>query len=439
MRFTMRGRASAGCTGTLAAITLLVACGDGGPSEGGDTAEACKKDGVICTFMGTGESGLGHDGMPPTEVALYLPQDLSFSPDGQVYVLDWNNHRIRTLVDGKVETVIGTGYLGDATDGPARDVSLNHPTHVAFDDQGRLILSAWHNSKVMRYDPEDDTLVTLCGIGKRDYAGDGGPAVAAILDLPVATAFDREGRLLIMDQANQRIRRVDRDDVITTVVGPNAEFEPAPKGLEPVCTDMPMPGANACKLCLSAEAADPTCAPRKPQGFLGDGGPGTEALMYQPFSQSAPPAGRMEMAADGTLYFCDTGNHRVRALREDGTVETVAGGGPEAFDRDFGGGYSGDGGPALKARMRFPTDVAVGKHGALFIADKDNSCVRKVDGDGEITTVAGICDERGDDGDEGPATDAHLNRPYGIALDGDGNLYIADTHNHRIRVVWGVD
>lgn len=439
MRLAVRGWAGARWAGTLAAIMWLVACGGGGDVGADDSRQACRQDGVICTFMGNGEAGLGHDGMAALDVSLYLPQDLSFAPDGQVYVVDWNNHRIRTLVDGKAETVIGTGYLGDATDGPARDVSLNHPTHVAFDDQGRLILSAWHNSKVMRYDPEDDTLVTLCGTGKRDYAGDGGPATAAILDLPVATAFDREGRLLIMDQANQRIRRVDGDDVITTVVGPNAEFDPAPTGLEPVCGDMPMPGANACKLCLSTEADDPMCAPRKPQGFLGDGGPGTEALMYQPFSQSAPPAGRMEMAADGTLYFCDTGNHRVRALREDGTLETVAGSGPEAFDRDFGGGYAGDDGPALEARMRFPTDVAVGKRGALFIADKDNSCVRKVDAAGIITTVAGVCDERGDDGDQGPATDAHLNRPYGIALDGDGNLYIADTHNHRIRVVAGAD
>lgn len=439
MKFAVRGRASRRSVAPAAAITLAVACGGGGHGGMDDPREACQEPGVICTFMGNGEAGLGHDGMAPLDVSLYLPQDLSFAPDGQVYVVDWNNHRIRTLVDGKVETVIGTGYLGDATDGPAHDVSLNHPTHVAFDEQGRLILSAWHNSKVMRYDPEDETLVTLCGTGKRDYAGDGGPATAAILDLPVATAFDREGRLLIMDQANQRIRRVDGDDVITTVVGPNAEFEPAPVGLEPVCSEMPMPGANACKLCLSAEADDPMCAPRKAQGFLGDGGPGTDALMYQPFSQSAPPAGRMEMGADGTLYFCDTGNHRVRALYQDGTVETVAGSGPEAFDRDFAGGYAGDDGPALEARMRFPTDVAVGKHGALFIADKDNSCVRKVDADGIITSVAGVCDERGDDGDEGPAIAAHLNRPYGIALDGDGNLYIADTHNHRIRVVAGAD
>lgn len=423
--------------GTLAALALVSACTNSG--DGAATPACEESDGIICTFMGNGEAGLGHDGMAPLEVSLYLPQDLSFAPSGEVYVIDWNNHRIRTIVDGKVETAIGTGHLGDAPDGPARDISLNHPTHVGFDDEGRLLLSAWHNSKVMRYDPDTEMIETLCGTGMRSYAGDGGPALTAVLDLPAATAFDREGRLLIMDQGNQRVRRVDHDDVITTVIGPNARFEPVPAGLEQVCTTDMTTGAETCKLCLPAEAADPMCAPRKPQGFAGDGGPATDAVLYQPFSQSAPPAGRMEMGPDGTLYLCDTGNHRVRAFYEDGTIDTVAGSGPATFDRDFEGGYAGDGGPATEALLREPTDVAVGPSGAFFIADKANSCVRAVDGDGTITTVAGTCGEQGHTGDGGLATEALLNRPYGIALDADGNLYIADTHNHRIRVVWGAD
>src|SRR5262249_41554855 len=160
-------------------------------------------------------------------------------------------------------------------------------------------------------------------------------------------AFDRDGRMLIMDQANQRIRRIDQDGVITTVVGPNKQFVPTPDGYTPICPD----GA-ACKLCLDAEASDPMCAARKPQGFLGDGGPGSAVLMFQPYSQSAPPAGRMEMAEDGTLFFCDTGNHRIRTVSEDGTVTTVAGSGPDAFDRTFTGGYAGDGGPALEAQLK---------------------------------------------------------------------------------------
>jgi hypothetical protein len=337
-----------------------------------------------------------------------------------------------------VQTLIGTGKLGDAPDGPALSSAFNHPTHITFDAQDRLILSAWHNSKVMRYDPATQHIETICGTGARNYGGDGGPALEAILDLPVATVFDKAGRLYIMDQANQRVRRVDEHDIINTVVGPGPDLLPEPEGYTRVCSVDPETAEESCKLCLPAEAENPDCAARKPQGFFGDGGPASEALLYQPFSQSAPPAGRMDIAPDDTLYFCDTGNHRVRAVSPDGIIRTVAGSGPETFDRMFPGGYAGDGGPATQALFRQPTDVAVNAYGELFIADKGNSCIRKVDAAGTITTVAGVCGQSGMSGDGGPAVEAELDRPYGIALDGEGNLYIADTHNHRIRIVYGV-
>ncbi len=433
----MTARAGRGLALT-AALWLLGGCAAN--SGGGDAMQGCGgDDGTICTYMGTGEAALGMDGLPPLEVALYLPQDLTFGPDGKPYVLDWNNHRVRTVTDGKVETIIGTGELGDAPDGPALRASLNHPTHVSFDDQGRLIMSAWHNSKVMRYDFSTKLLTTLCGDGKRDYGGDDGPASKAILDLPTATAFDSQGRMLIMDQGNQRIRRVDENDIITTIVGPNKDFEPMPDGLEKVCADDPDTGAQSCKLCLPAEAADPMCTAQKPQGFAGDGGPATQALMYQRYSQAADPEGRMEIAPDDTLYFCDTGNNRVRAVSPDGIITTVAGSGPDHYDPTFKGGYSGDGGPATEALLKNPIDVAVGKNKVLFIADTQNSCVRKVDTKGIISTIAGKCGKRGFAGDGGPASKALLDRPYGVTLDKHGNLYIADTHNHRIRVVYGVE
>jgi hypothetical protein len=146
----------------------------------------------------------------------------------------------------------------------------------------------------------------------------------------------------------------------------------------------------------------------------------------------------MEMGANDTLYFCDTGNHRIRALYADGTVETVAGSGPDEFDRNFEGGYEGDGGPATEALLKRPIDVAVAPSGNLYIADTFNHCIRRVDDEGIIDTVAGTCGERGYAGDGGEASHALLDRPYGITLF-DGNLYIADTHNHRVRVVYGIE
>jgi adhesin/invasin len=413
---------------------MAAAAGCGGESD------SCGGPGVICSIMGTGLAGLGEDGAAPEDVLLYLPQDLTFGPDGQPYVLDWNNHRVRTIdQDGKVQTVIGTGYLGDAVNGPVRNASLNHPTHITFSPEGKLMLSAWHNSKLLEVDLEAEELHTICGDGSRAYRGDGGPAETAWLDLPVASVFDSQGRLYISDQANQRIRMIDENGIIDTVVGPGPEY--LPDGLVRVCVpDEENGNQMVCKNCLAAEAENPACADQpvgRPQGFKGDGGPASEARLYLPFSQSAPPAGRIDMGPNDTLYIVDTGNHRIRTVDAEGIIQTVAGSGPDTYDPSYRGGYSGDGGPATEAQFSRPTDIVVDADGNFYVADTDNSCVRRVDGEtGIITTAAGVCGQRGFDGDGGPAGEALLNRPYGVALDADGNLYIADTHNHRIRVVY---
>ena len=367
----------------------------GSPGCASDEKHACSGDGVICTYMGNGEAGLGEDGVSALEVSLYLPQDLTFGPDGQPYVADWNNHRIRTLAkDGKVETVIGTGYLGDAKDGPAREASLNHPTHVAFDDEGRMILSAWHNSKVMRYDPDTTLLETLCGTGMRDYGGDDGPANKAILDLPVATAFDREGRLLIMDQANQRVRRIDENDMITTVVGPNKSFEPAPDYLTRVCVPNPMTGARAVQVVHAGGRGQGSDDVRGAQaaGLRRRRRPGrrsADVSAVQPIGAARGPHG------DGQGRHAVFLRHRqsprfARSTRTATCARSPAAARTSSIS-NFKGGYAGDGGPAIKAKLSGPTDVAIGKNGALYIADTHNSCIRKVDTKGEISTVAGKC------------------------------------------------
>ena len=403
---------------------------------------ACGGKGVICTFMGDGRAAVGKDGLGPTEVSLYLPQDLTWGPDGKAYVLDWNNHRVRVVDGDVVRTLVGTGELGDAPDGPALQTRLNHPTHVSFSPDGHLILSAWHNSKVMQLNVSSGQIRAICGTGARSYGGEGGPAVKAVVDLPVATAFDAKGRMYIMDQGNQRIRRVEGDGTLHTVVGPVGPYLPA--GYIEVCEPAKEKfQAPTCRFCLQAEASEPDCKgpPARPQGFAGQAAAGSKVYMNQPFSQSAPPSGGMEMGADGVLYFTDTGNHLVRALYADGTVATVAGVNPPTYDATElpdaapKGGHGGDGGPALEARFNSPRDVAVAADGTLYVADRENSCVRKIDTAGVITAVAGTCGSRGDSGDGGPATAARLNRPYGIALDAAGKLYVADTYNHRIRVV----
>lgn len=283
-------------TAVVISAALLAACS----TAEEEPAPPCGGQGTMCTVIGNGIAALGVDGEGPLDVSLYLVQDVTIGPDGRPYVADWNNHRIRTLdVDGTVRTVIGTGELGDAPDGPALEASFNHPTHVAFSPTGKLILSAWHNSKVMEMDLGTSMIKTICGTGARAYYGDGGPASEARLDLPVSTAFDTKGRMYIMDQANQRIRRVDTDGTIDTVVGPPSDY--IPPGAVRVCKDDSDP--TTCRNCTAETADLEECTPAWPKGFGGDGGLGTDAFMQQSVSQSAPPSGRMEMGPGDELYW----------------------------------------------------------------------------------------------------------------------------------------
>jgi hypothetical protein len=201
----------------------LPACDTGDGDDGDELPPIIACDpapGRICTLAGTGEAGLGDELLDPRQTDLYLPQDFTVGPDKLGYIVDWNNHRIRRInADGTTESVVGTGELGDAQDGEGAYSNLNHPTHMSVAPNGKFIIAAWHNSKMMEFDPATSVLTTICGNGMRSFGGDGGPAKDALLDLPTSTAFDADGNMYITDQANQRIRVVGIDGVINTHVG----------------------------------------------------------------------------------------------------------------------------------------------------------------------------------------------------------------------------
>lgn len=380
---------------TLPLFPLLIACS--GPDDEAEPGASCDDPGVVCTFAGLIEDGqpiatYGMDEVPADTSGLYLVQDLRITPDGNAYLLDWNNHRIREVdTDGIVRTVAGTGFLGDGPPGPALGNSFNHPEGLDFDPRNprKLAISAWHNSRIEMLDLDAGTIEWIAGDGDRNYNGEGLAAPLTQLDLPSAVAYDETGdNLYFMDQANQLIRVIDAGGTVRNVAG---------------------------------HQRDP--------GYWGDGGPADEAALHAAVGQAADPSNRL-VVHDHHLYTVDTQNNVVRVIDLDTMViDTWAG--------EVVGGYGGDGGDREGALFNLPRDLVFGVDGELYIADTENSCVRVIQPDGTVETFAGVCatdgSTRGYGGDGGPATEASFNRPYGVEVDAAGNVYVADTYNHLVR------
>jgi sugar lactone lactonase YvrE len=217
---------------------------------------------------------------------------------------------------------------------------------------------------------------TIAGTGAGGSGGDDGPALAAQLNYPYGIALDGTGALYFSDHGNHRIRKISAGGTISTIAGTGTA------------------------------------------GYRGDSGPAASAQLNWPRDVAVDDA--------GTVYIVDSSNHRVRRITADGTISTVAGTGRA--------GFGGDGGPAASAQLNVPFGLAVSSTGVLYIAEYNNNRVRRVTPDGKISTVAGT-GIAGSAGDGGPAVSAQLNRPQAVAVDESGNLYIADSHNHRVRMV----
>jgi sugar lactone lactonase YvrE len=296
---------------------------------------------------------------------------------GNLYIADKSNQRIRKVsTSGIITTVAGNGTWGYSGDGgAATSAMLADPSDVAVDSLGNLYINDWSNKRIRKVDTSG-IITTVAGNGIAGYAGDGGAATSAMLSNPFGVAVDAAGNLFIADSGNQRIRKVSTSGIITTVAG-NGTY-----------------------------------------GYSGDGGAATSAMLSDPYGVTVDAA--------GNLFIADSGNQRIRKVSTSGIITTVAGNGTA--------GYAGDGGAATSGLLSGPQDVAVDSAGNLYIADTFNSVIRKVSTSGIITTVAGN-GTAGYAGDGGAAILAQLYRPFGLAADSSGNLYIADSYNYRIRKV----
>ena len=366
---------------------------------------------LIHTVAGNGNGGFLGDGGPPLQAELSAPAGVALDSSNDIYVADFGNKRIRKVTGSTITTVAGTS-IGDG--GPATAAFLNFPEGVAVDSANNLVVADFGNSEAREFtlggaiaafgqlngtpigvaaDASGNFFVTdneplvleiskagvtsiIAGDSQPGYSGDKGPATSAMISSPTGVAVDTSDNVYFTDYSNHKIRKVTSSTgVITTIAG------------------------------------DGTAA------YSGDSGPALSAGM-DPFD--------VALDSQGNLYVADFLNSRVRKITPAGIITTVAGNGAP--------GYSGDGGPAMAAKLNAPSGVAVDYSGNLYIADRGNGVLRRVDTLGLITTIAGTGVSTPSIGDGGPAIAAQLD-PFRLSLDGVGNVYVADSLNDRVRML----
>ena len=335
--------------------------------------------GIITTIAGNGIADFRGDGGPALQASLNCPAGLVLDSQGNIYVADRNNHRVRKISrNGIITTVAGNGigdYSGD--DGPALEASLNLPSDVAVDREGNLFISDRSNNRIRKVDPQG-TITTYAGLGPAWYGGDYDLALDAYLKFPFGIALDGNGNLYIADRGNNRIRKVNSDGIITTVAG------------------------------------DGLFASR------GDRGPATRANLAYP----------TDVAVDtsGNYYIADRNNSLVRKVTPLGIISQIVGTGVTHFN--------GDQGLAPETNLHLPFAVALSADEKyLYIVDRNHFRIRKLEfATQRITTVAGN-GHRFKEENPGKALGALLNGPWGLEIDKSGNLIVADQSNHILRKV----
>ena len=503
-------------------------------------------NGTITTVAGDGDYGFFGDGGPAIDATVWVPSSVTVDASGDLFIADFGNARVRKVAaNGIMTTVAGNGEEGYSGDGgAATNASLGGYASVAVDASGNLFIADTYNNRIREVGP-NGVIWTVAGDGASGFSGDGAAATAARLNSPAGVAVDASGNLFIADSSNQRVRRaaaygaaptlvlsnltinqVGNYQVVITgpsgsvtsavatltietplitqqpasqlvIAGADASFSVAAVGSLPLSyawydNGVILAGAtnssfNTNNVPFASSGSQFRCVITNPHGsvtssvatltvalppsittqptnltellgnaasfavgvsgtgpfayqwlfdgvnpidiittvagdgeayYSGDGVLATNASLYEPES--------VAVDGSGNLFIADTYNSRIRKVGTNGIITTVAGNGSYA--------YAGDGGAAVSASLYYPSGVAVDASGNLFIADSDNNRIRKVDTNGIITTVAGNAGA-GYLGDGVQATNTSLYYPSCVAVDAFGNLFIADTHNNRIREV----
>lgn len=336
---------------------------------------------TISTVAGTGVKGFSGDGGPAEKAQVNNPFGLVRGPDGALYICDTDNHVIRRIdKNGVISTMAGTagkkGYAGDG--GPATAALLNEPYEVRFDAGGSLFFVERMNHLVRRVDAKSGVISTVAGSGKAGFGGDGGPATAAQFSQPHSIQFDAAGDLYVCDIVNHRIRRIDMKSGVISTFGGTGEKKMAADGSK-------IDGAS----------------------LLG------------------PRAIDFDKNGDVWLALRE-GNAVYRIDMKARTLHHVAGTGKS--------GFTGNGGPAKAATLSGPKGVSIGPDGNVYLADTESHSIRMIDlKKGTLELVAGT-GKKGD-GPEPDPLGCKMGRPHGVFVDGDGMIYVGDSEAHRVRVI----
>ena len=331
--------------------------------------------GTITTFAGNGTSGYTGDGMAAGSAELTFPSGIAVDGSGNVYFADYTNNVIRKINPGGIiSTIAGNGIGGYSGDGSsATDAKLFTPYGVAADSLGNIYIADTYNQRIRKVNTSG-VISTFAGTGVAGFGGDGSNATDAQLNEPTGVAIDRFGNVYIADEFNNRIRKVN-SSIINTIGGTG---------------DV---------------------------GYTGDGGAATLAMFNAPFGLATD--------RNKNLFIAEWGNNVIRRIDSNGIIHTFAGGGT---------GWLPDGGLATAAVLNHPMGVTADITGNIYIADYNNNRIRKVSVGGYINTIAGN-GLPGFSGDGMAATAAMLSSPGGVAIDGNGNIFVSDGANNRIRKI----
>jgi uncharacterized protein (TIGR03437 family) len=401
--------------------------------------------GIITTIAGSSHVGLSGDGGPAAQATLTLPTSLAIDSVGNLYIADQNDWVVRRIsTSGIITTVAGTGQPGAGGDGgPATKAQLSGPEGIAVDASGNLYIVDTGNQRI-RYVNAAGTISTIAGSGSAGFSGDGGPAISAQFSSPGGVAVDASGAVYVADLDNNRIRRFTVGGAIGTFAGTTISIGDGGPSIQARLASPWSIAVDSGGNLYIADRSDnrvrkvtpsgtiTTLAGNGQNGYGGDGGPSTMAILNTPNGIALDSA--------GNLYIADAGNNRIRRVSAStGIISTIAGTGGYAYT---GPGTGGDGGPATAATLTYPGAVAVDGAGNVYVTGfvvsntaPEAIAVRRVTADGKINTWVGGGSVPGFGGDGGPPLQAQLSRGINIAAGSDGSLYIADQFNDRVRKV----